>query len=124
MFTRHQALVTTSAAPLFWRQPSRLPAGLWSVMLTPFRADRSIDWPAFDALTEWYPANGAVCLFACCQSSEVWQLTAAERLEVTARVVKITSQVTARLEPDRPWRQRVEAILAAAPARFSQRHHV
>lgn len=121
-------------------------------MLTPFRADRSIDWPALDALTEWYLANGAVGLFACCQSSEVWELTEAERLEVAVRVVKragrtpvvagglpgfaaapvgefvrrlgacgvaaavlTTSQVTAKLDPDGLWRERVEAILAAAP---------
>ncbi len=92
MLTRRHALLSTLAAPLFGRKQSlkkgRVPAGLWPVMLTPFRLDQSIDWPALDALTDWYLANGADGLFACCQSSEVWDLTEAERLEVTARVVK------------------------------------
>ncbi|MFN9263310.1 MAG: dihydrodipicolinate synthase family protein [Acidobacteriota bacterium] len=152
MLTRRQAFVSALAAPLFGGRPHRVPEGLWPVMLTPFRADRSIDWRALDALTEWYLANGAVGLFACCQSSEVWELTEAERLEVAARVVKraglapvvagglpgfaagavgefvsrlrdggvaaavlTTSQVAAKPEPDSLWRERVEAILTAAP---------
>lgn len=152
MISRRDVLIAACAAPLWGRGPGRLPAGLWPVMLTPFRPDRSIDWRALDAITDWYLANGAVGLFACCQSSEVWELTEAERLEVAARVVKragrrpvvagglpgfaagpvgefvrrledsgvaaavlTTSQVAAKPEPDSLWRERVEAILAAAP---------
>lgn len=153
MLTRRQALLAPFATPLLGRAGNRIPVGLWPVMLTPFRADLSIDWPALDALTDWYLANGAAGLFACCQSSEVWNLTEAERLQVTARVVKragrtpvvagglpgfaagpvsefvkrledggavaavlTTSQVTEKQESDTLWRERVDAILAAAPA--------
>jgi 4-hydroxy-tetrahydrodipicolinate synthase len=156
MFTRRHALLSSLATPLFGGRPSpslgRVPAGLWPVMLTPFRADQSIDWPALDALTDWYLANGAAGLFACCQSSEVWDLSEAERLQVTARVVRragrvpvvagglpgfaaapvgefvkrlqdggavaavlTTGQVAESQEPDTLWRERVEAILTAAP---------
>ncbi len=64
-----------------------LPQGLWPVMLTPFREDRSVDWAGVDALTDWYLARGAAGLFAVCLSSEMYELTEAERLELAARVV-------------------------------------
>ncbi len=90
MFSRRVALAAglgaiCSRKPLFARGTTR---ELWPVMLTPFRSDRSIDWTALDALTDWYLENGADGLFACCQSSEVWELTVEERLGVVARVVK------------------------------------
>lgn len=75
------------------RSVTPVPQGLWPVMLTPFLEDKSIDWYALDALTDWYLQNGADGLFACCQSSEVWELTEAERIEVTQRVVKRAGKV-------------------------------
>jgi 4-hydroxy-tetrahydrodipicolinate synthase len=68
-------------------------AGLWPVMLTPFHEDGSIDWKALDALTNWYVENGADGLFACCQSSEVWDLTEQERIQVVKRVLKQAGKV-------------------------------
>eukprot|EP00047_Mylnosiga_fluctuans_P021479 m.105176 g.105176 ORF g.105176 m.105176 type:complete len:331 (-) comp8911_c0_seq3:123-1115(-) len=68
--------------------PSALsfPAGVFPTMITPFHLDGSIDWPRVDALTEWYIANGCVGIFAVCQSSEMYELTADERLALAARV--------------------------------------
>jgi 4-hydroxy-tetrahydrodipicolinate synthase len=62
-------------------------------MLTPFKADKSIDWKALDALTDWYLANGADGLFACCLSSEVYFLSEEERFAVTARVLKRAGKI-------------------------------
>jgi 4-hydroxy-tetrahydrodipicolinate synthase len=75
------------------REAVTVPEGLWPVMLTPFHEDKSIDWNALDALTDWYLENGADGLFACCQSSEVWELTEQERLSVTARVIKRAGKI-------------------------------
>jgi 4-hydroxy-tetrahydrodipicolinate synthase len=102
--TRRAALGATLASLLNAATPAResgkarsktprVPEGLWPVMLTPFNEDKSVDWIGLDALTDWYLANGADGLFSCCQSSEVWQLTEGERLEVTARVVKRAGKI-------------------------------
>ena len=56
--------------------------GVWPVVLTPFREDGKIDFPAYRALLEYYIANGVTGLFAVCLSSELYELTAAERLEI------------------------------------------
>lgn len=88
MLTRRQALFATLAGTLSGKTQPGVPAGLWPVMLTPFRADKSLDWKALDALTDWYLTNGAAGLFACCQSSEVWDLTVEERLQVAERVIR------------------------------------
>jgi len=45
--------------------------GVWPVMLTPFRKDGAIDWPALDALVDWYLDVGVSRLFASCLSSEM-----------------------------------------------------
>ncbi len=70
-----------------------VPKGMWPAMLTPFKQDKSVDWNALDALTDWYLENGADGMFPCCASSEVWDLTEEERLQVTARVVKRAGKV-------------------------------
>jgi len=88
--TRRAALSALASpfGPPFGAQSKLLPDGFWPAMLTPFKADRSIDWNGLDALTEWYLANGAVGLFSCCASSEVNSLTVDERVEVARRVVQ------------------------------------
>ena len=67
-------------APLFG-------TGCFPVMLTPFKQDKSIDYPALEMLTEWYITSGSKGLFPVAQSGEMYELTAQERLE-TARFVK------------------------------------
>lgn len=74
-------------------QAASAPKEMWPVMLTPFLPDQSIDWKALDAITDWYIENGANGLFACCQSSEVWDLTEEERLRVVERVVQRAGNV-------------------------------
>lgn len=64
------------------------PGGVWPVMLTPFTADGAVDFPALDALVDWYIDNGSQGLFAVCQSSEMFFLTDSERLAVASAVAK------------------------------------
>ncbi len=72
---------------------SVVPKGMWPAMLTPFKQDKSVDWNALDALTDWYLESGADGMFPCCASSEVWTLSEEERLQVTARVAKRAGKV-------------------------------
>lgn len=66
---------------------SKLPRGLWPVMLTPFNIDKSIDYKSLEILTDYYISTGANGLFANCFSSEMYQLTETERLEMTKAIV-------------------------------------
>lgn len=62
----------------------RFNEGVWPVMLTPFKEDGSIDYPAVEALVEWYIQKGVAGLFAVCQSSEMFFLSLEERVNLTA----------------------------------------
>lgn len=62
-------------------------AGVWPVVLTPFRPDGKIDFPAYRKLLEYYIAG----LFAVCLSSELYQLTPSERLELAREAVAVSS---------------------------------
>ncbi len=63
-----------------------LPAGLWPVMLTPYTDDGAVDWRGIDAVTDWYLDNGSAGLFANCLSSEMFHLSADERIALVSRV--------------------------------------
>lgn len=62
--------------------------GSWPVMITPFNEEKSIDWNSLDRLTEWYINSGSKGLFSVCQSSEMFNLSDEERLEIAKRVLK------------------------------------
>lgn len=65
-------------------------SGCWPVMLTPFDDQKRIDWQAYGHLVDWYVAAGSQGLFAACLSSEIFQLTAVERLELARRAVALS----------------------------------
>lgn len=65
----------------------KLPGGFWPVMMTPYNEDLSIDYQGLRHLIRWYEAAGAKGLFANCGSSEMYQLSAQERVELTKFVV-------------------------------------
>lgn len=67
----------------------KIPGGLWSVMLTPFRDNLAIDNPALEKLTEFYIGTGANGLFANCASSEMYELSPEERLQIIRTTLKI-----------------------------------
>jgi 4-hydroxy-tetrahydrodipicolinate synthase len=66
---------------------TKIPPGVWPVMLTPFTSTGAIDWSALDALTDWYIGAGVAGLFAVCLSSEMYHFTGDERVAVARRVV-------------------------------------
>lgn len=57
--------------------------GIWPVMLTPFKNDGSIDYATLEILIEWYIKKQVSGLFAVCQSSEMFNLSLEERIELT-----------------------------------------
>lgn len=68
-----------------------LPRGFIPVMLTPFQDDLSVDFETLRKLCNHYIATGAVGLFANCLSSEMYELSSEERLEVIRTVVDQTA---------------------------------
>ena len=53
--------------------------GVYSLILTPFNEDRSINFNTYEKYVEWQARQGAQHLFACCGSSEMMELTLDER---------------------------------------------
>lgn len=68
---------------------NKLKKGFIPVMLTPFHNDGSIDYKTLTTLTEMYLKAGVTGLFANCLSSEMFELSEAERLQVTKHVVDV-----------------------------------
>ena len=63
------------------------PSGVWPAMITPLKADGSIEWDTVDLLTDWYIEAGVAGLFAVGQSGEMFALSADERAALAGRVV-------------------------------------
>ena len=59
------------------------PGGVWPVMLTPFTQAGEIDEQGLRALVDWYIRHGVSGLFAACQSSEIYEMSLAERVKIT-----------------------------------------
>ncbi|OCX53040.1 dihydrodipicolinate synthase family protein [Mucilaginibacter sp. PPCGB 2223] len=65
--------------------------GFIPVMLTPFKDNGTIDYDVLTQLTEIYIEAGATGLFANCLSSEMFELSDAERLLVIKHVIKVAN---------------------------------
>jgi 4-hydroxy-tetrahydrodipicolinate synthase len=65
--------------------------GFIPVMLTPFKDNGAIDFDALTSLTKFYLQAGAAGLFANCLSSEMFELSEAERIQIIEHVVKTTN---------------------------------
>ncbi len=64
--------------------------GVWPVVLTPFSANGAIDFAAYGRLLDFYAAAGVNGLFAVCLSSELYELSADERLELARFTLRHT----------------------------------
>ena len=77
--------------------------GIYSLMLTPFFEDRSIDYNTYEQYADWQVEQGVDHLFAVCGSSEMKELTLEERLKLAELTVKhkgeTTVVATANIEP-------------------------
>ena len=77
--------------------------GIYSLMLTPYFEDKSIDYNTYEKYADWQVAQGVDHLFAVCGSSEMTQLTLEERLKLATLTAKhkanTTVVATANIEP-------------------------
>ncbi len=77
--------------------------GIYSLMLTPFNEDRSIDYNTYEEYADWQVSQGVDHLFAVCGSSEMKDLTLEERLKLAELTVKHKGNTTvvasANIEP-------------------------
>ncbi|QDK80640.1 dihydrodipicolinate synthase family protein [Spirosoma sp. KCTC 42546] len=65
--------------------------GFIPVMLTPFTTTGAIDFDALTRLTEFYLQAGAAGMFANCLSSEMFELSEQERLQIIEHVIKVVN---------------------------------
>jgi len=63
--------------------------GFIPVMLTPFKDNGDIDFYGLAKLTELYIESGAAGLFANCLSSEMFELSETERIQIIEEVIKV-----------------------------------
>ncbi len=68
--------------------------GIYSLMLTPFNEDRSIDYNTYEEYADWQVSQGVAHLFAVCGSSEMTLLTLEERLKLAELTVKHKGDTT------------------------------
>lgn len=77
--------------------------GIYSLMLTPFFEDRSVDYTTYEKYADWQVEQGVDHLFAVCGSSEMRELSLEERLKLAELTVKhkgnTTVVATANIEP-------------------------
>ncbi len=67
------------------------PGGSWPVMLTPFTAENTVDYPALKELVDWYIENGVSGMFSVCQSSEMFFLSLEERTEIARKTIEFAA---------------------------------
>lgn len=86
--------------------------GVYALLLTAFKEDKSVDYDGYAAYVEWQAANKPHYLFPVCGSSEMMQLTLEERLKIAKTAVAHSGDVpcfaTANLEPS--WKAQVEEV--------------
>lgn len=68
-------------------------AGVYSLLLTPFNWDRTIDYKAYEEYVQWQASYKPQHLFANCGSSEMTSLTVEERIKLAGLAVKNSNGV-------------------------------
>lgn len=87
--------------------------GIYSLMLTPFNDDKSVDYATYEKYADWQAQSGVAHLFAVCGSSEMTTLSLEERLNLARLTVKhkgdTTVVATANLEKG-SWEHQVDEV--------------
>lgn len=66
---------------------------IFTTMITPYKADGSVDYETAEKYVDWYFESGIDGIFAVCQSSEIFYLTLEERVELNKRVYTRAKQL-------------------------------
>lgn len=67
------------------------PDGVWPVMVTPFTEANKIYYEGVKQIIDWYIKNGVDGIFAVCLSSEMFQLSLEERVDLARFIVDYTA---------------------------------
>ena len=59
---------------------------IFTTMITPYKADGSVDYDTALRYVDWYYETGLTGIFAVCQSSEIFYLTLEERVKLNSLV--------------------------------------
>ena len=68
--------------------------GIYSLMLTPYHDDKSVDYDTYEEYADWQVSQGVEHLFCVCGSSEMAELTLQERLNLARLTVKHKGNTT------------------------------
>ncbi len=86
--------------------------GIYALLLTPFKEDKSIDYDVYAQYVEWQASKGPHHLFSVCGSAEMTCLSLEERIKCAEIAVKHANGTeivaTANLEPT--WQHQVEEV--------------
>ena len=72
-----------------------------TTMITPYKADGSVDYDTACKYVDWYYESGLDGIFAVCQSSEIFYLSLEERVELNRRVYARAKELER--QGDRPF---------------------
>ena len=67
---------------------------IYPTMITPYRADGSVDYDGVKSLVDFYGKKGMDGIFAVCQSSEIFELTLDERVKIAETVVSRAKELS------------------------------
>ena len=65
----------------------------FTTMITPYKADGSVDYETAERYVDWYYNNGLTGIFAVCQSSEIFYLTLEERVRLNREVEVLLAEI-------------------------------
>lgn len=86
--------------------------GIYALLLTPFKEDKSIDYDVYAQYVEWQASKGPHHLFSVCGSAEMTCLSLEERIKCAEIAVKHACGTeivaTANLEPT--WQHQIEEV--------------
>ena len=67
--------------------------GVYPTMITPYKADGSVDLATAEKYVRWYFEKGSAGVFALCHSSEVWFLDLDERIKLNKMVYRVAKEL-------------------------------
>ena len=86
--------------------------GIYSLLLTPFKEDKSIDYDVYAQYVEWQASRGSHHLFSVCGSAEMTCLSIEERIKCAEIAVKHAcgTEIVATANLEKTWQNQVEEV--------------
>lgn len=86
--------------------------GIYALLLTPFKEDKSIDYDVYAQYVEWQASKGPHHLFSVCGSAEMTCLSLEERIKCAEIAVKHAcgTEIVATANLEKTWHRQVEEV--------------